>query len=361
MLKASPRGLAFFITMKHFILLIACLSGGFLKLVAQSSELKFPILFWNVENLFDTKNDSLKLDDEFTPKSLKHWTNYRYHQKLKNLSRVLIAANKWNPPALIGLCEVENDSVIGDLIRYTGLKNFEYKFIVTESKDLRGIDVALLYQSDLFRLIFHESIDVGILPTDHRPTRDILHVAGLVASGDTLDVFIAHFPSRMGGQRKSNANRVHVSRILKHHTDDVIDKRLNPLIIIMGDFNDFPSNESVQKILGVKSPSTEKTLSRHTLYHLLMDSRRQKEWGTYKYKNRWDVLDHFIVSGSLLDSSKSCYTSLENTQIVRLPFHIIHDEKYGGTKPFRTYNGMHYLGGYSDHLPIVSTFIIRLD
>lgn len=331
------------------------------NLLAQSVELKLPILFWNVENLFDTKNDSLKLDDEFTSESLKHWTNYRYYQKLKGLSRVIIASNKWNPPALIGLCEIENDSVIYGLTRYTGLRNLEYKYITTNSKDKRGIDVALLYQSEFFKIITHKSIDVGILPVDDRPTRDILHVSGMVASGDTLDIFIAHFPSRVGGQRKSNANRVYVSRILKHHIDQVLSLRSYPLVVIMGDFNDFPSNESVKEVLKAQCPLASKEIINRKLYHLLINKRDKKEWGTYKYKNRWDVLDHFIVNGNLLKESSTCKTSLENTDIIRLPFHIVDDNKYGGTKPFRTFNGMHYIGGYSDHLPIISTFIIRLD
>ena len=346
--------------MKHIILLLLLLKAN-LTLFGQSSELKFPVLFWNVENLFDTKNDSLKLDDEFTPTSLKHWTGYRYYEKLKSISRVLIAANAWNPPALIGLCEVENDSVIYGLTHYTGLRNLEYKFVVTDSPDQRGIDVALLYQPELFNVLSNESIDVGILPVDKRSTRDILHVTGRIASGDTLDVFIAHFPSRMGGQRKSNANRVHVSKMLKHHVDEVLSKRSTPMVILMGDFNDYPNNESVRSVLRAKSPLKENKRLSASLYHLLIDDRGQKEWGTYKFKNSWGVLDHFIVNGNLIDKTKNCYTSVDATSIIRLPFHIIDDKKYGGTKPFRTYNGMHYLGGYSDHLPILSVFTIRLD
>ena len=358
--KASHYGLPFFMTMKaQFILLLILLPLTTLR--AQHQEVEFPILFWNAENLFDCKDDPIKSDEDFTPEALKHWTGYRYQSKIKQMARVIIEANAWNPPAIIGLCEVENDSVLHGLTHYTGLRNLGYEFIITDSKDQRGIDVALLYQPELFKVLTTESIDVGRLPINQKFTRDILHVSGLVASGDTLDFFVAHFPSRTGGQRRSNKNRLHVAQILQNKIEEVYEIRETAHVILMGDFNDYPSNESIQKVLQVKPPLSDETRNDKTLYHLLSDSRGQKEWGTYKYKNQWGVLDHFIVSGSLLNSTSTFFTSQNQTEIIRLPFHLTVDEKYGGTKPFRTYNGMHYLGGYSDHLPIISKFTLRLN
>ena len=315
----------------------------------------FNVLFWNTENLFDCKHDSLKNDTDFLPTSLKRWNSYKYWQKLKALSKGIIATGQWNPPSLVGLCEVENDSVLFDLTQRTPLRNLGYKYLITNSKDFRGIDVALLYQPEFFRLITHRAISVGLLPVGHRPSRDLLHVTGKVWSGDTLDIFVVHLPSRYGGQKHSEPNRIHVAQILKNHVDTLWHTRTNPLVLIMGDFNDYPSNNSIYTTLGAKEPSLP--YQAQQLYNLVA-RKRKKNWGTYKFKAHWGVLDQFIVSGNLLDSLSNCYTSEETTQIITYPFLLIEDKKFGGYKPFRTYNGMKYQGGYSDHLPVLSSFTI---
>lgn len=328
------------------------------KIVAQTTQ-PFPILFWNVENLFDCKHDSLKNDYDFLPESLKHWTEYRYKNKLKKISKTIIASSQWVPPAIIGLCEIENDTVIAHLTEKSLLRNLGYKYICTESKDSRGIDVTLIYQPERFKLINYKAINVGRLPNG-RLTRDILHAEGITLSGDTLDIYVAHFPSRFGGQRKSEPNRMHVAEVLRKEIDKIqFSKKGTAKIIVMGDFNDYPQNRCVQEV--IKAVAPQKQHINTNLYHLLAKPRRKKEWGTYKYKNEWGVLDHFIVNGNLLNKDATFFTSEEQTEILRIPFLLIKDEKYGGLKPFRTYNGMHYLNGYSDHLPIISTFTEVLD
>ena len=336
--------------MRILLVAVFCLICSLANAQQKSS---FQVLFWNVENLFDVENDTLKNDEDFLPNSLKHWNGYRYYQKLQQLSKAIIASGEWNPPALIGLCEVENDSVLYDLVHRTGLRNLDYRYVVTHSDDFRGIDVALLYQSDLFKLIATESIPVGELPVGKRATRDLLHIVGQVVSGDTLDLFIAHLPSRFGGAKQSEPNRIHVSKVLRAKADSILTNRMFPKVIIMGDFNDYPKNTSISKILSVQNPN-DKIVDRNYLYHMLAFSADHKRCrGTYKYKNSWDILDHLIVSGGLLDDSSSCHTASKEARIVNLPFLLIKDEKFGGLKPFRTYNGMHYLGGFSDHLPII--------
>lgn len=336
--------------MRIFLVAVSCLLCSLVNAQQKSS---FQVLFWNVENLFDVQNDTLKNDEDFLPNSLKHWNGYRYYQKLQQLSKAIIASGEWNPPALIGLCEIENDSVLHDLIYRTGLRNLDYRYVVTHSDDLRGIDVALLYQADLFKLITTEPISVGELPVGKRTTRDLLHVMGRVVSGDTLDLFIAHLPSRFGGARYSEPNRIYVSKIIRAKVDSILYSRMSPKVIIMGDFNDYPKNKSISKILSVHNPN-DKIIDSNILYHMLAFSTEKSGFGgTYKYKNSWDILDHLIVSGGLLDNSSSCHATSKEARIVNLPFLLIKDEKYGGFKPFRTYNGMHYLGGFSDHLPII--------
>lgn len=334
----------------RILLLISCCIS---TLAPAKNKLDFPILFWNVENLFDCKHDSLKNDYDFLPEALKHWTPFRYKQKLRNIAKTIITTSKWTPPAIIGLCEVENDAVISDLTQQSILKNLEYRYICTQSKDERGIDVALLYLPERFKVIQHQAINIGKLPNG-RVTRDILYVEGFTASADTLDLFIVHLPSRYGGKRKSEPNRIFVANKLKQQIEQIKKKKgQSAKLIIMGDFNDYPHNASILKVLQAKEPSIPILESK--LYHLLARKRRQHDWGTYKYKSEWGVLDHFIINGNLLIND-SFYTSEENTEIIRASFLLEEDPKYGGYKPFRTYNGMHYLGGYSDHLPILSTF-----
>lgn len=344
--------------MKLYLLLIVNLLFLLPKSTAQTTQ-PFPILFWNVENLFDCQHDSLKNDYDFLPESLKHWTEFRYKNKLKKISKTIIASSNWNPPAIIGLCEIENDTVIKHLTQHSLLRNLNYKYICTESKDSRGIDVSLIYQPERFKLIYHEAISVGRLP-NNRVTRDLLHAEGVTISGDTLDLFVVHFPSRFGGQKKSEPNRIHVATALMKSINKIQQKKNEKAnIIIMGDFNDYPTNKCVVSVLKAKAPNHKNLPT--DLCHLLATPRTSKEWGTYKYKNEWGVLDHFIVNAKLLNSKSTFYTSEEKTTILRLPFLLTKDEKYGGLKPFRTYNGMHYLNGYSDHLPILSTFTEVVD
>ena len=214
----------------------------------------FRIVSWNIENLFDTHHDSLKNDREFLPDAMRHWNYSRYKKKLADIARVITAVGEWNPPALVGLCEVENDTVLRDLTRRSPLKELGYRYVMTSSPDLRGIDVALLYQRDLFKLLSSRSISIPPF-NQHRPTRDLLHVSGLLLTGDTLDVFVCHLPSRSGGAKESEPYRLHAAQILRTEADSILYKRLHPQVIIMGDFNDYPTNKSIQEVLEAEAPS----------------------------------------------------------------------------------------------------------
>ena len=317
----------------------------------------FRVVSWNIENLFDTHHDSLKNDREFLPDATRHWNYSKYKKKLADIARTITAIGEWNPPALIGLCEVENDTVLRDLTRRSPLKELDYRYVMTDSPDLRGIDVALLYQRDLFKLL--SSRPVSIPPFgQHRPTRDLLHVSGLLLTGDTLDVFVCHLPSRSGGVRESEPYRLHAAQILRTEADSILHKRLHPQVIIMGDFNDYPTNKSIREVLEAEVPSS--TLSPLKLYHLLARKAKSKDFGSYKYRGEWELLDHLIVSGTLLNRSGEFFTSEEKANVCLLPFLLIEDKKYGDKEPFRTYKGMKYQGGVSDHLPIYTDFELIL-
>lgn len=328
----------------------------------------FRVVFWNVENLFDTERDSLKQDEEFLPTSIRAWHMGRYKKKMADVSRVITAVGEWEPPALVGLCEVENDRVLQYLTRYSPLKEHGYRYVMTDSPDLRGVDVALLYQRDKFKLLEYRSIrsDMG---AGERPTRDILHVRGMVSTYDTLDVFVVHFPSRFGGERASEPRRLQVAQLLRQTVDTLIQNRKDAKILIMGDFNDYPYNKSVREVLKVNlidsADNQESDMyEEHNLYHLFAHKFSRKAFhhskkdvyksvlGSYKYQGEWGILDHLIVSGGLLQSKSRFYADISTAEIVCLPFLLIEDSKYGGLQPFRTYYGMKYWGGYSDHLPV---------
>lgn len=314
----------------------------------------FRVMFWNVENLFDTQHDSLKNDTEFLPDALRHWNYARYKKKLANVARVITAVGEWTPPALVGLCEVENDRVLRDLTRYSPLKEQGYRYVMTHSADERGIDVALLYQRDRFKLLSTSSLSPGLPTPQSRPTRDILHVSGQLLTGDTLDVLVTHLPSRSGGEKQSEPYRLFVAQKLKTTADSLINRRHHPQLIIMGDFNDYPTNRSVTEVLKATAPPTQPEPGK--LYHLLARKAQSPDFGSYKYRGEWGLLDHLIVSGTLLKPKEKLFTSEDKAHVTRLPFLLTKDEKYGDVQPFRTYVGMKYQGGYSDHLPVYVDF-----
>ena len=308
----------------------------FLPVSLQAQE-SFRAMFYNVENLFDTFDDKRKNDNEYLPKAARRWTYRRYLEKLDNIARVIFhAGTDDGVPALVGLCEVENDTCLTALVRHSLLREAGYDYIMTASPDQRGIDVALLYRPDVFRLLEKEIIRVPHRRLGKGPTRDILRVSGRIASGDTLDVFVLHKPSRAGGTKKSDSYRRTTSQLLANAVTRLSSVRSRLHVLVMGDFNDYPSDPSVTSL-------------RKVGLHNLMNG---KQGGTYRYRGDWGILDHLLVSESMLLPDAGIHTSDAHAQILRLPFLLVEDEKYGGDKPFRTYNGMEYLGGFSDHLPV---------
>lgn len=323
----------------------------------QADTLTLHVVSYNVENLFDLRHDSLKNDFEFLPSSTRHWNYSKYRKKLNDLARTFTAIGRWTPPALIALCEVENDSVLRDLTRYSLLREAGYRYIVTHSPDERGIDVALLYQRHLFKPLSTQSIRITPPAKTPRPTRDILHVCGLLLNGDTLDILVAHFPSRRGGSKASEPYRLHVARQLKHTADSLIHHRHLPQLLLMGDFNDPPTSQAVRKVLQAQAPSPEETPASDRLYHLLArKAKGQRAYGSYKYQGQWELIDHLIVSGNLLRPANRLHTCETKADVFTVPFLLEPDRKYGGMQPFRTYIGPRYHGGISDHLPVVAEF-----
>lgn len=300
----------------------------------------------NCENLFDTQHDSLKNDIEFTPEGSYHWTRTRYWRKLNNISKEIIALgelnpkneSKWQLPSLVVLSEIENDTVMRDLTKRSLLRNAKYDYVMTNSPDVRGIDVALLYDPYTFISLNHHSIRVKPLK-GMRPTRDILYVSGLVYGVDTLHVFCVHAPSRSGGERSSRPNRMQVERQLALAVDSISHISMNANILIAGDFNDYSGSTVID------------SLCKHHLVNIssaAIGSNGSK--GTYRYHGEWGSLDQIFCSNSLSLKLIDCF-------IGDLPFLLEDDNKYGGSHPKRCYLGPKYQNGYSDHLPLVAHFM----
>lgn len=290
----------------------------------------------NCENLFDTRHDSLKNDQEFLPDGSYKWTPYRYWAKLNHLGQEIVAQS--DPvPDFVAMCEVENDSVMFDLTKRSLLRNAGYEYVMTSSPDERGIDVALLYQPASFALLHSHSIRIKPLP-DTRPTRDILFASGLVITGDTLHIFVVHAPSRRGGEQVSRPYRLLVASQLAEAVDSVYAISRDAKIIIAGDFNDYADSPALQY------------LYEHHLINISSDAQGSHgAKATYRWHGEWRSLDQILCSPSLAARKQS-------SVIGDLPFLLEDDEKYGGKKPYRTYLGPRYLGGYSDHLPLVVQF-----
>jgi hypothetical protein len=237
-------------------------------------------------------------------------------------------------PDLVALVEVENDNCLRDLTRRSLLRHAGYEFLMTESPDLRGIDVALLYQPFSFRPICYETYRV--MPIEGmRPTRDILYVMGECVTGDTLHVFVVHAPSRFGGEKATRPNRQVVADRL---VEAISHLPANAKVIVAGDFNDEADDPALC------------FLERQALTNVTRDAKGSHgAEGTYRYQGEWGSIDHVFVSTVLLDF-------VEQTYINDSPFLLEEDKKYGGVKPLRTYNGLHYQSGFSDHLPLVVRF-----
>lgn len=315
---------------------------------ADTSDKTIRIMFYNVENLFDTQDDSIKNDNEFLPEGSRRWNNSKMYDKINKLYKVIVAVGGWSPPDIIGLCEIENRFVISLLLNYTPLQKFNYGVVHAESPDQRGIDVAILYNRDRINKISEEFISVHF-PFSHNTTRDIAYMKARVNNKDTLHIFVNHWPSRLGGEKKSEPNRMFVAGILKSKTDSIFKLPGSKNIVIMGDFNDEPVNNSLINGLKARIEFTDILFS--SLYNLSACDPLNF-YGTLKYQSGWQIFDQFIVSGQLLDKKSNLTTSCENFHIFNADFLLEPDEKYMGKKPFRTYSGFKYNHGYSDHLPV---------
>jgi endonuclease/exonuclease/phosphatase family metal-dependent hydrolase len=288
----------------------------------------------NCENMFDCQHDSLKDDVEWMPDGKRKWTPARYWRKLNHIGQEILSCQQEGVPDLVALVEVENDSCLFDLTRRSLLRGAGYEYLMTQSPDVRGIDVALLYQPMTFHPICYDYLDVTPLE-GMRPTRDILYVKGETLKGDTLHIFVVHAPSRFGGEKHSRPNR----QLVADRVMGVVRQLpAEAKVIIVGDFNDGATDSALRFMeKGGMHNVTAKATGAHGAK------------ATYRYQGVWQSIDHVFVSTALVDCVDKAF-------INDAPFLLEEDKKYGGVKPLRTFNGYRYQRGFSDHLPLVVRF-----
>jgi len=306
---------------------------------------KHTIAFYNLENFFDTTDDPKKNDNDFLPNGTNHWTENRYLNKVERITAAIESIQPYKLPVVIGVAEVENKTVLRDLIYQPAFKK-EYDFIHYDSPDRRGIDVALLFNKNEFEIIHHERIPVHLSGNSHFATRDILYVKGKLC-GDELHFFVNHWPSRGEGILASEPKRVAAAKCLFHKAESILKKDKEAKIIMMGDFNDLPISKSISKNLHAKA---HKNLKEFEFYNLAAIPYKNKV-GSLFAKKHWLMFDQIIISKGMMFGEGIKITA------PRLTIHgdrklLYFDKQAGIYKPNRTYSYHTYRGGSSDHLPV---------
>lgn len=292
-------------------------------------------VFYNVENLFDTENDPKTRDDDFTPSGRLSWDDSRYFEKLDDISEVVLAAGGGTAPAFLALCEVENYKVVKALADHRDLAHIGYKIIHAESRDQRGIDNALLYDPSAFELENYEWLNIDQYSDNQLFSRDILHAWGTLSDGQKLHIYVNHWPSRRSGTDETAHKRKAASNTLRESLE-ALDLG-EELVIACGDFNDSPSDWSLQNLHDIEQGE---------LLINLADSLEKNEKGTVFRDDQWWAFDQFIVNKKLLPNIKKGKMKILEDEF------ILYRNREGISMPNRTYVGPRYTGGFSDHLPI---------
>ncbi len=303
--------------------------------------------FYNVENLFDTIDDPLTRDDDFTPNGRQQWNSKRYFKKLENLTQAILDLDG-QIPALIGLVEIENETVLKDLRDALGPRAAHYQIAHFDSPDARGIDNALLIDSEVFSTKDSEKLAINFDWNRDMKTRDILYVKLEDKNAEILHVFVNHWSSRREGTAETEPKRLRAAHVLRAKMNRIVEENPSANFLIVGDFNDMPNDKS---LIGILQAGAEN--SRSDLVNLMTDDQ-EKSKGTISYRREWMVFDQMIVSRGLLDEN-GLKIKGKDAKILKSP-DLIFTYKDGGQKPNATYGGPNYYGGFSDHLPIYLYF-----
>lgn len=334
------KGIVSFVT--GILVLLTLLNSGF----AQDTGLKsVRLMFYNVENLFDIFDDTLKDDNDFLPGGSMRWTYSRYNKKINSLYKTIVAAGEWDPPDMVAMCEVENRKVLEDLVYGTYLSKFKYRIIHEDSPDRRGIDVCLIYRSDHIVIIDHRCWIPNEIKREDFISRSILYTKFAIR-GETIHLIVNHWPSRRGGVLAGEGLRLEISGMIREKADSIFKIGKNgERIIILGDFNCTPDDQEIKSLIAPSDSGVDLVN--------LSDSIAGNGLGTYRYMGTWEMIDQVMVSDLLLTCKKGLYTNANMLTVFKPDFLLKKDPRYPGFSPLSTYRGYRYQGGFSDHLPVI--------
>ncbi|MBK9107850.1 MAG: endonuclease/exonuclease/phosphatase family protein [Saprospiraceae bacterium] len=334
---------------KSFLLLSFC---SLISSLVSAQANQIAIGFYNLENLFDTQNDPQVFDEEFTPEGEKNWTEEKYQDKLGRLAKVLQAMQaelKDIPLALLGVCEIENQKVLEDLVRHPNLKDKYLKIVHRDSRDVRGVDVGLLYRSEFFQVLQVKSYPIHLPPDGEREriTRDILLVKGMLKN-QLMFITVNHWPSRRGGELLTKPFRFEAARINKHISDSIRQIHPDAGVVVMGDLNDNPDDASLR--LSLKAKAGADRLEDFDFYNPFFENYKKGE-GTGAFNDSWGLFDQILLSSNLTTNKTTGQWKYKSDRIFRRPFMVERDGHYKNY-PKRTFSGNIYNYGYSDHFPV---------
>ena len=345
------------------------------------------VAFWNMENFFDPFVDSTKAYNAFTEDGMQHWTKTRFYRKRNNMYKAILAMSENHPLGILGMCEVENEYVLNALFQQTPLKKHNYRIVHYDGPDKRGIDPAIVYSLDHFQLVESAVIPYYNPEDTAYHSRDILYAKfvavspdgagdrgslsamtpvdetspkGVIAgstrnppcAGDTLHIFVNHWPSRYSGELETVGSRSCSASLLRAKVDSIMaaaPEGYQPKVIMMGDLNDCPTDQSVYDVLRARHPSE---MEEGCLINLFGKNDGLGFEGTLKHQSDWQIFDQIIVTPGVMDATDGLHYQEGSARIFHADFMLEDDETYHGKKLFRTYIGPRYFGGFSDHLPV---------
>lgn len=311
------------------------------------------VLFWNLENLFDIYDDPETRDDEFTPEGVRAWNEVKYGKKLANIERVIfdIAAIQRNYPAVIGVSEIENRMVLEDLVMQPKLKGANYRICHYDSPDARGVDVAFLYRADIFKLKGSDNIKLEVPGLDNFRTRDLVVMWGDI-EGEPFYFLVSHWPSRLGGKEASQFKRDACARQIREIKDSLLRDNPATKVIVMGDFNDDATDDSIVEVMGAKGKVKE--LAEGDFFNPYNQMLRAG-LGTLAYQDVWNLFDNICVTENMVNAKEGTLRLLKDKKyygnIFTRPYMLQQEGQYKGY-PLRTFVSNNFQNGFSDHFPV---------
>ncbi len=311
------------------------------------------VAFWNLENLFDIYDDPETHDEEFTPEGAKQWNEIKYQKKLSNVERVMfdMAAIQKDYPIVIGVSEVENRSVLEDLVSQPKLKGANYRICHFDSPDARGVDVAFLYRADVFKLEGSDNIKLEVPELPDFRTRDLVVMWGTI-EGEPFYFLVSHWPSRLGGKEASQFKRDACARQIREIKDSLLAENPATKVIVMGDFNDDATDASLVKIMGAKGK--EKDLQKGDFFNPYFQMLRAG-LGTLAYQDMWNLFDNICVTENMINAEEGKLKLIKGKKfygnIFKKPYMLQQEGQYKGY-PLRTFVTNNFQNGFSDHFPV---------